>query len=203
VYTLIPLIRIDPIPRDLCPEGDEPWVTFEYPFNNFPDLACHVPPPLVAINGGPKLIDQKLNELAAEYGGSSDSQDDIKSRLETLERIWKIIQEARDDSVGWAEAISGKRKRDWDDEDMERLSQSTRRTTRSQGRGREDAAGDEATHRPSPNVLAGKVPKKRKHNSGEPKLTETAVYRHNKNHYFSQLHSRVKRWIESIPRSGY
>ena len=107
------------------------------------------------------------------------------------------MQEGTQRSGG--EAIGGKRKRDQDDEDLERLSQSTRRTTRSQGLAEGDAPGDQATNRPSPKVSVVTAPRKRTASFIE--LTETAVDRHNRmgrKSYFSRIHNGVRRWIRSI-----
>ena len=60
-----------------------------------------MPSPLMVINGGPKLSDKDLGEVAAHYCRLSGSQDDIKSRLEALQEIWDVIQGARGDSEKW------------------------------------------------------------------------------------------------------
>lgn len=46
--------------------------------------------------------------------------------------IWKLLQDAKDDANNWEQGSRDKTKREQDDEDIERLIQYSRRTTRSQ-----------------------------------------------------------------------
>jgi hypothetical protein len=164
---------------------------YQHPFIDFPDVSCHVPPPLLAIQGGPTLCGQDLDGLAAPHVASRD----IKLRLEALKEIWTLMEGARVNAEKWGVSVAGKRKRDRDEDDMERLSFSTRRTTRSQGLGNGDPANEPVRGQPALNSSM------RIHMSAldPPSLTETEVYHHNlrrETSYFSHIQWRVREWLD-------
>jgi hypothetical protein len=102
------------------------WEFHFYPYENLPDLECHIASPFAAINGGPKCAGIDFDALTLDY--SSDSRPALKHRLELLREIWEIFQNAEEDASNWEQGKRSKRKREQDDEDIERLSQFSRRT---------------------------------------------------------------------------
>jgi len=135
-----------------------------------------------------------LDVLTLDYCQSSDSRPALKRRLELLREIWQNFQNAKEDASIWEQSKRGKRKRELEEEDIERLTQSSRRTTRSQSR---ISQGD------SDNV-------KHIHTSGSHKrraavsslsgrtLTERAVFHLSKRQKSSDFRTTVKHWVESI-----
>lgn len=205
-------------------EGEKKEKPYRHPFDQLPDLECHIFPPYVVINGGMKLAKleaDKIAEVATEYcesGKSEQTVDDIRSRLELVKSIWEMMQGAQADSERWGDASKGKRKRKEDAEDAERLSQASRRTTRSKTKSQQGRQGNEG------GSLGGRQRKGQgvrnkdqekevgcedlENGDGGQKtipvapLTETAVHEHDvvvKRGYFSRMHSRVKIWIDSLP----
>ena len=206
-YTFIPLLSIerDPLihPKDVLSPGQlgQQWDLHDlhyYPYQNLPDLECHIAPPFAAINGGPKCAGADLDALTLDYCQSSDSRPALKRRLELLCEIWEIFQNAKEDASDWERSNRGKRKREQDDEDIERLTQSSRRTTRSQSRISQGPTDSNVKH------IYTSVGCKRKaapSTSGN-MLTECAVSHLSKRQKTSDFHTTVKRWAESIHASG-
>jgi hypothetical protein len=154
-YTFIPLpsIKDDPVTRrsvTLSLDTGHPvscWDLHHHPYHTLPGLECHVAPPYVAINGGPKLAAVDLDAVTLDYCESSDSRAALKRRLELLCEIWESLQNAKDDAKKWEESKKGKRKWEQDDEDVERYTQSSQRTTRSQALVSQDPAHDNTKSR--------------------------------------------------------
>jgi hypothetical protein len=88
-------------------------------------LECHIAPPFAAINGGPKCTGTDLDAIALDYCRSIDSRAALKRRLELLSEIWAIFENAKEDAKHRERGTRGKRKRERDDEDIERLTQSS------------------------------------------------------------------------------
>ena len=138
-YMFIPLpsIENDPVTRQsvtLSPDTSHPdpvshWDLHYHPYHTLPDLECHLAPPYVlAINRGPKLANLDLDAVTLDYCESSNSCATLKCQMELLCEIWEILLNAKDDANKWEESKRGKRKRDSEDEDIERLTQSTKWT---------------------------------------------------------------------------
>jgi hypothetical protein len=192
-YTFIPLplAHRGPVVRRklvLSPETGqwtEEWVTHYYPYQTLPDLECHIAPPFAAINGGPKFTADDLDTITLAYCQSSNSTA-LKRRLELLLEIWEILQDAKEDANNWKRGIQGKRKREQDDEDIERLTQSSRRTTRSHSGKMLRLVDTSSRKRKAPPSSCGT------------QLTKHAVFHLNKRQKTSDLSTRVKRWAEWV-----
>lgn len=203
-YTFIPLpsIERDPLVHPklvLSPETEtgqlgRQWDLHFYPYQTLPDLECHIAPPFAAINGGPKCAGTDLDTLTLDYCQSSDSCPALKRRLELLCEIWEIFLNAKEDASNWERGKMGKRKREEEDEDIERLTQSSRRTTRSQSRISQGPTGDNAKH------IHTSCSRKRKAvpSSSGRTLTERAVFHLSKRQKTSDFRTTVKYWAESI-----
>jgi len=106
-----------------------------HPFNSFPPLECHVLPPLLVLNGGPKLqVDHSqdsLDAIALMYHEDvrGEAQVATKERLSLLQDIWDVIKNAKDEAGKWEDSKKVKRKWGKDDDDIEQHSQTTSRTT--------------------------------------------------------------------------
>jgi hypothetical protein len=196
-YTFIPLpsIERDPFLRRTL-EPFEQWNAHLYPYETLPDLECHVAPPFAAINGGPKCADIDFDALTLDYCQSSDTRPALKCRLKLLCEIWEIFQNAKEDAGNWERGKKGKRKREQEDEDIDRFTASSQRTTRSQSRISLGPTGDNIKHIHT----SGNLSRKRKavHSSSGMSLTERAVFHHSKQQKTSDFHTTVKRWAESI-----
>ena len=72
-----------------------------------------------------------LDAVTLAYCELSNSCAVLKHQLELLCEIWEILLNAKDNVNKWEESKRGKRKRDQEDEDIERLTQSTKWTMRS------------------------------------------------------------------------
>jgi hypothetical protein len=159
------------------------WDTHSYPYHTVPDLECHIAPPFLAINGGPKCVGTDLDVITLGYCESGGSRPALKRRLELLCEIWKIFQDAKGDASCWQRDKMGKRMREQEDEVIERLTQSSQRTTRSQTRASQGPTGD--------NV---KRSRKRKASPGlcGMTLTERAVLHVSKRQKTSDFRTMVK-----------
>jgi hypothetical protein len=162
------------------------WFTVE---ESLPNLECHIAPPFLVINGGPKCVGVDLDVITLGYCESGDSRPALKRRLELLCEIWKIFQDAKEDANCWQRDKMGKRMREQEDEDIERLTQSSQRTTRSQTRTSHGPTGDNA-----------KRSRKRKASTGScgMTLTERAVLHVSKRQKTSDFRTMVKHWVESL-----
>jgi hypothetical protein len=201
-YTFIPLRSIK---RDACTrrtlqlsqtlEPLDQWNVHLYPYKTLPHLECHLTPSFAAINGGPKCAGTDLDAITLDYCQSSDSRPALKRRLELLCEIWKLFQDAKEDASNWERGLRGKRKREQEDEDIERLTQSSQRTTRSH----------------PPHISQGPIGDHVKHirTSGSRKrkaapslcgttLTERAVFHLSKRQKTFGFRAMVKHWAESI-----
>jgi hypothetical protein len=149
------------------PPKPSPSFLVPHPFNSFPPLDCHVSPPLLVLNGGPKLdrFRDNLDAIALTYHEDmrGEAQDATTERLTLLLKTWDLIMGAKDDARKWQESQTGKRKRDKDDDDIERLSQKTGRTTRSSAKTQRESESEPPSQPKTP-------PKK---NSGTRKRDET------------------------------
>lgn len=200
-YTFIPLpyIHRDAFSRRTLQHSPtleplEQWDSHLYPYQTLPDLECHIAAPFSVINGGPKCAGNDLDGLTLTYCQSSDSRPALKRRLELLCKVWEIFQNAKEDAENWEKATRGKRKREEEDEDIERLTQSSRRTTRSQSRKSQGSpTGDNVKH------VSGSLKRKVASSSGKT-LTERAVFQLRKRQKTSDsdFHTTVKRWAESV-----
>jgi hypothetical protein len=196
-YNFVPLpsIKPDPFMRPkfvLSPKTGQPvqqWDNHFYPYHTVPDLECHIAPPFLAINGGPKCAGTDLDAITLDYCDSSDSRPALKRRLELLCEIWKLFLDTKEDASNWQRNKRGKRPREREDDEIERLTQSSRRTTRSQTRILQDPTGDSV-----------KRSRKRKASSSlcGTTLTERAVHRLSKRQKTSDFRMTVKHWVESI-----
>ncbi len=164
------------------------WDNHFYPYQTVPDLECHIAPPFIAINGGPKCVGIDLNAITLGYCESDDSRPALKHRLELLCEIWKLFQDTKEDASSWQRVKMGKRMREQEDEDMERLTQSSQRTTRSQSRASQGLTGNSMKHsrKRKASVLCGST------------LTEHAVFRLTKRQKNSNFRTMVKHWVQSI-----
>ncbi len=184
-YTFLPLPSItgDPLTRqNFSPETGkrEAAVVHDPPYDTMPDLECHIAPPFLAINGGPKCASIDLHEITS-------SRPELKPRLKLLCEIWEIFLNARDDACKWEGSLKRKRKWAQDAEDVERLTQSSQRTTRSKSRKlRVD------------NDVKGNHKRKAAPSLSGTTLTKRAVLRSSKRQKSSNLYTRIKRWAESI-----
>ena len=109
----MPLPRHDQYPIfRFTPNELDVWQPFDYPFNSFPPLECHVSPPPAVINGGPKNFNLDLDDIALTYHEQKRSQTQVetKQRLTLLRDIWDLIMGAKDDTKKWEESKNGKRK---------------------------------------------------------------------------------------------
>jgi hypothetical protein len=205
-YTFIPLpsIKDDPVTRrsvTLSPDTGHPvssWDLHHHPYHTLPDLECHLAPPYVAINGGPKLANLDLDAVTLDYCESGNSRPALKRRLELLCEIWKTLQNEKDNANKWEVSKRGKRGRDQEDEDIERLTQSTKRTTRSAARASQDPAHDNTKSQRMSGHTSGPRKRKAEASLSGTTLTECAVRYHNKGQKASRFHNSVKRWAESI-----
>lgn len=191
---MIPLTELEAFLYIYQENGKEKNTSRDFPFSAHPDMGCHLCPAFVAINGGMKLAGADVDEITNLYcqDESIRSKDDIKPRLEGLKEIWEIILSARKKSEEWGKSFSGKTRREKDNEDLDRLSQLSRRTTRSQyrpqdqgdrGLGKEQSQGTSAGNQPRRHQLLS-----------EPGVDDNG--QKSRIHlYLSRIHKRVRRWI--------
>ena len=139
-----------------------------------------------------------LDAVTLDYCASGNSRAALKRRLELLCAIWGILQDAKDDANKWEVSKRGKRRRDQEDEDIERLTQSTKRTTRSAARESQDPAHDNTKTRRISGHTSGARKRKPEVSLSGTTLTECVVRYHNKRQKTSRFHNSVKRWAESI-----
>jgi hypothetical protein len=130
-----------------------------------------------------------LDAITLGYCEFDDSRPALKCRLELLCEIWKLFQDAKEDASRWRRDKTGKRMREQDDEDIERLTQSSQRTTRSQSRA-------------SQGLTSGNVKRSRKRKASPSlcgtTLTERAVLRLTKRQKTSDFRTTVKHWVEAM-----
>jgi hypothetical protein len=201
-YTFIPLPsdHRDPFLRrelKLSPQTGkltEEWDTHEYPYQKLPDLECHIAPPFAVINGAAKFTARDLDTIILAYCQSSDATG-FKHRLELLLEIWKILQNSKENAEDWRRGIQGIRKREQDDEDVERLTQSSLRTTRSRSRKLPRLSNDDSV------ALTGRKRKAPPSSCGT-QLTKHAVSHLNKRQKTSNFRAAMKHWAESIQGDG-
>jgi hypothetical protein len=109
------------------------WIHYDYPYRNLPLLQCHVAPPFAVINAARKCKRDHIDQITLDHYLPHTSQSvDLKRQLTLLCDIWALFQAAEEAAKAWGG--STKRKREQNDDDAEELSQTSRRTTRSQGR---------------------------------------------------------------------
>jgi len=165
------------------------WDTHSYPYRTVPDLECHVAPPFSVINAGPKCMGTDLDAITLGYCESDDSRPTLKRRLELLCEIWELFQDTKEDASSWQRDKSGKRTREQEDADIERLTQSSQRTTRSQSRASQGPTGNRmkrSRKRKASPSLCGST------------LTERAVLHLTKRQKTSDFRTTVKHWVESM-----
>jgi hypothetical protein len=168
------------------------WHGHRYPFHTVPEVECHIAPPFLAINGGAKCSAVNLNAIVAQYE-SSNLPPALEGRLDLLRQIWELIQNAKEEADSWRKnSTKGKRKREQDDDDIERLSRSTRLTTRSQSR---------ILHRHGDDVGYRRKRKAPPSSCGTT-LTKRAVLHFSKRQKHSDFRAMVRRWAESIDKSA-
>jgi hypothetical protein len=171
----------------------EQWSVHLYPYETLPHLECHLAPSFAAINGGPKCAGADLDAITLDYCQSSDSRPALKRRLELLCEIWKLFQNAKEDASSWERGLRGKRKREQEDEDIERLTQSNQCITRLQLP--QGPTGDNNVKRIR---TSGSRKRKAALSFSGTTLTERAVFHLGKRQKTSDFHTMVKHWAESI-----
>ncbi|KAG1802507.1 uncharacterized protein BJ212DRAFT_1487309 [Suillus subaureus] len=103
-YKIIPISGSDdrhPIIR----VGGGPYQLYSPPFHTLPDLECHIAPPYVVINAGPKCVGQDLTEIARVYYQSEESTDkrnELLSQLQLLCKTWALFEGAKHAAKTWA-----------------------------------------------------------------------------------------------------
>jgi hypothetical protein len=145
-YTLLPLPGLERarfFRRILDPAKS--WQPHSYPYQSLPPLECHIEPPFAVINAGPKCAGADLDAIARACCQTNENQQALRDRLELLSEPWSLFENAMANAKDWETEKRGKRKRKRDDEDIERLSQSSQRTTRSQSRSLRGSAGRKPT----------------------------------------------------------
>ena len=202
-YTFLPLPGYQPVPffrRILNPA--ENWQPHSYPYQTVPSLECHIAPPFAVINAGPKCAGLDLVAVARAYCQTNETQQALQGRLELLCETWNLFENARGDAKDWGN--EKKRKREHEDEDIERLTQSSKRTTRSKTRSSGGSAGRKREVRfrgSGTNTEQGEASGSRKrnwtHSSSGGTLSEHAVFLLGKRQKIPDLNSMVKRWVES------
>jgi hypothetical protein len=208
-YTLIPLpgLAREPFLRRSL-DSSEQWQIHLHPYQTLPPLECHIAPPFVVINGGPKCAGADLDAIARACCQTNESLQALKDRLELLSETWNLFENAMANAKDWETEKRGKRKRERDDEDIERLSQSSQRTTRSQSRSSRGSAGKNSAPARSDrrrsfrtNIeqtqLSGTHKRNWTHGSSRPTLSEYALSRLGKRQKTADLNVMVKRWVES------
>jgi hypothetical protein len=141
-YTLIPLpgLAREPFLRRSL-DSSEQWQIHLHPYQTLPPLECHIAPPFVVINGGPKCAGADLDAIARACCQTNESLQALKDRLELLSETWNLFENAMAKAKDWEMEKRGKRKRDHNDEDIERFLQPSHRTARSQSRSSRGSAG--------------------------------------------------------------
>ena len=215
-YKLIPLpsMELEPFLRQA--DGGR-WFSHDHPYRDLPELECHIAPPYVVINAGPKCVGLDLDQVALDYHESetSDSQRELKRQLQLLCNIWALFENAKEAANAWGvkeREERRKRKRKRDEDDMDTSSLTTKRTTRSQTRtvnGGHDSPpspsqpGSRASRQPggsNTNRQSSRVARKRKRKWGSSTsgatLTETAVWHLCKRQKMTDPNTTITRWVE-------
>jgi len=207
-YQLVPLPKMEPEPF-LRLGDNKQWFGHPHPYRDLPDLVCHVAPPYVIINAGPKCAGLDLDLLARTYCQSEtgESQEELRHRLELLHDIWGLIEGAKEAAKAWEEKereAKGKRKRKRDKDDIDTSSMTTKRTTRSQSRSANGRREDQPhPSRPgshaSEDQYGGSTIRKRKrgNSSNGATLTEAAVLHLSKRRRLADSNTTVARWVKS------
>ena len=199
---------------------DGGWIGHHHPYRDLPDLECHVAPPYVIINAGPKCVGLDLDQIARTccQSETSESQEELKHRLELLRDIWALIEGAKEAAKAWEEGEREERrkfKRKRDEDDIDTSSMTTKRTTRSQSHSANGGHdGQPGLSRPgsraSKNQSAGsnthKQPKrgstirKRKwgNSSNGTTLTEAALSHLSTRKRMADFNTTVQRWVKYI-----
>jgi hypothetical protein len=197
---------------------DGGWIGHHHPYRDLPDLECHIAPPYAVINAGPKCTGLDLDKIALDYQvGDSESQEELKHRLELLRDIWALFEGAKEAAKAWEEKEREERrkqKRKRDEDDIDTSSMTTKRTTRSQSRsangGHEnqpgpsrpgshaskDQSGGSNTHK-QPKRGSTIRKRKRGNSSNGATLTEAAVLHLSKRKRMADSNTTVKRWVKS------
>jgi hypothetical protein len=198
---------------------DGGWIAHHHPYRDLPELECHIAPPYVVINAGPKCIGLDLNKIALDYHQSetSDSHRELKLQLELLRDTWALFENAKEAAKAWEEKERDgrkKQKRKRDEDDIDTSSMTTKRTTRSQSRSAKGGyenrpgpsrPGSQASKDRSEGSYANTQPKrrstirkrKRGNSSNEATLTEAAVLHLSKRKRMPDSNTAVKRWVKS------
>jgi hypothetical protein len=214
-YTLLPLPGLERAPffrRILDPA--ESWQPHSYPYQILPPLECHITPPFAVINAGLKCAGADLGVIAQACCQTNESQQALKDRLELLCETWNLFEDAKANTKDWEKEKRGKSQRERDDGDIERLSQSSQCTTRSQSRSSRGSAGRKSA--PARKVVnttgdrcggsrtnieqtpaSGTRKRQWTRSSSGTTLSEYAVSRLGQRQKTSDLNGMVKRWVES------
>jgi hypothetical protein len=208
-YTIIPLpgLACEPFLRRTL-DPSEQWRIHLHPYQTLPPLECHIAPPFAVINAGPKCAGADLDAITQACCQTNEHQQALKDRLELLCKTWSLFENAMANAKDWETERRGKRKRERDDEDIERHSQSTQRTTRSQSRSSRGSAGRKSAPARADRCRGSRTnieqtqessAQKRNwtHSSSSAILSEYAVSRLGKRQKTSDLNATVKRWVES------
>ena len=75
----------------------------DHPYHDLTHLECHIAPPYVVINAGPKCVGLDLDRVALDYHGSErgDSQRELKHQLELSCNIWALFENAKEAANAW------------------------------------------------------------------------------------------------------
>ncbi|KAG1742044.1 hypothetical protein EDB19DRAFT_1907808 [Suillus lakei] len=194
-YTLMPLPgREHPLISRKTNDGS--WNHHSYPYLNLPSLECHVVPPFVVINAGPKCTRAHIEQMTLDHypQQTSDSMQ-LTQRLTLLCDTWALFEAAR----AWELEKRGKRKRDHDDEDIERLSRGSKRAMRSQ---QHSAHGHTPKSDQQDQPLPGSCKRKLSPGLSGATLTSHAVLRLKKRQRTVDLKTRVRDWVEESTRAS-
>ena len=199
--------------------ADNQRVVHHHPYHNLSDLECHIAPPYAIINAGPKCVGLDLDQITRIccQTETSQSQEELKHRLELLRDIWALIEAEKEAAKAWEEREREERrklKRKRDEDETDTSSMTTKRTTRSQSHSMNGRHGDQpGPSRPGSHASKGqsagssthKQPKrgstirkrKRRNSSNGATLTEAALSHLSKRKRTANLNMTVQRWVGS------
>ncbi|KAG2045538.1 hypothetical protein BDR06DRAFT_965654 [Suillus hirtellus] len=78
-----------------------------YPYSTLPWLQCHVPPPFIIINAGPKCNRDDIGRLVEERRPHQpmDKSQEFQRRLTLLCDTWDLFGSAKSDAEAWGQGI--------------------------------------------------------------------------------------------------
>ncbi|KAG0702984.1 hypothetical protein DFH29DRAFT_1079226 [Suillus ampliporus] len=180
-YTLIPLSEGTSYP---FVRKNAPGVVYLYPYLQLLPLECHVAPPFAVINAGPKCKEEHIDAIMRGYCAPD------------LE-----MTNAKDAAKAWEAEKVGKRKRDCDEDDMERHNQRSKRTTRSHS-----ARGGTPKSNPPRNTTGDQPPSRIRKCKWSPGLSGAPLTDHAVLHLRKlqkvDLNTRVERWVKESTQAS-